>query len=73
MNKTFVISVSSYVINLYFVKNKLLRTVPPNTEEFLQSLRLCGKSDLSMGYWQPERKLEAVGYFLEIIKQQLLL
>ena len=34
-----------------------LRMVPPNTEVFLHSLRQCGKIDLSMGYWNPERKL----------------
>ena len=30
----------------------------------------AGKTDLSMGYWNPERKLEVAGHFLEIIEQQ---
>ena len=33
----------------------------------------AGKTDLSMGYWNPESKLGEAGPFLKIIKQQLLL
>ena len=33
----------------------------------------AGKADLSMGYWNPERKLGVVEAFLEIIKQQLII
>ena len=32
----------------------------------------AGKEDLSMGYWNAERKVEVAGhFFLEIIEQQL--
>ena len=49
----------------------LLRTVPTNKEVFLRGYDYAGKADLSMGYWNPERKLGVAGHFLEIIKQQL--
>lgn len=48
--------------------------VPTNIEVFLHiPYDYAGKTDLSMGHWNPERKLEAVGHFVEIMKEQLFL
>ena len=33
----------------------------------------AGKADLSMVYWNPERKLGVAGHFLEVIKQQIII
>ena len=41
----------------------LLRTVPPNTEVFFAQFECTGKVDLSLDYWNPERKLGVAGHF----------
>ena len=44
--------------------------MPPNTE-FCTVYDYAGKADLSMGYWNPGKKMGVAGHFLEIIKKQL--
>ena len=42
-----------------------LRTVPPNAEVFLHSvIDYTENADLSVGYWNPERKLGVEGLFV---------
>ena len=54
-------------------KKEKKRKVPPKNRLkcFCTVYDYTGKADLSMGYWNPVRNLGVVGYFLEIIKQQL--
>ena len=47
----------------------LLKTVPPNTDVFLQRLLLRGKADLSKGNWNPKTNMWVTMHFSEIINQ----
>ena len=48
------------------MKRNPLRTVPTNTEVLYD---YAGKADLSVGYWDPERKLGVVGPFRDYNQQ----
>ena len=47
--------------------NVCLKTVPPNSQVILDRLYPCKKADLSMGYWNTERKLGVAGHFFRDI------
>ena len=49
-----------------FSDDDRLRTVPPNTEVFCTVYDYARKTDLSMGYWNPERNLEIGAFYLLI-------
>ena len=46
-----------------------LRTVPPDTDVFLQRVNYGEKVDLSKGFWNPKRKMWVTTHFLEIVNQ----